>query len=86
MSETDLINMHLPRIRALVRGGVDLIAIETIPSLREAKVILDILKSSFPETKAWVSFALRLNEVSLLLSFNPALTIQVNMGFYGSLC
>ncbi len=64
VKETDLIEMHLPRLRALVEAGVDLIAIETVPALVEAKVVLELLKQYFPSTKAWVSFSLRLNEVN----------------------
>jgi homocysteine S-methyltransferase len=51
--------MHLPRIRALVEGGIDILAIETMPSLEEVEIILNLLKNHFPSTKAWVSFSIK---------------------------
>jgi len=47
---------HRPRIRALVEGGVDLLAFETIPALQEAQVLLELLRE-FPDTSAWLSFS-----------------------------
>lgn len=41
---------------ALVEAGVDLLAIETIPSLAEAEIIVSLLRE-FPNVKAWVSFS-----------------------------
>jgi homocysteine S-methyltransferase len=46
------------RIRALVDAGPDLLAIETIPSGREA-VILGELLTEQPDTEAWVTFCCR---------------------------
>ena len=47
---------HRPRISALLSAGVDLLAIETLPALTEAVIIIDLLKE-FPQTKAWFAFA-----------------------------
>lgn len=47
---------HRPKINALVEGGVDLLAFETIPCKTEAEVLLNLLKNEFPSTKAWLSF------------------------------
>ena len=34
---------HQPRMEALVDAGADLLAIETIPTVREAEVLVDLL-------------------------------------------
>ncbi|XP_011315442.1 homocysteine S-methyltransferase 2 [Fopius arisanus] len=47
---------HRPRIQTLIRAGVDLLAIETIPCAEEAEVLVELLKE-FPDTKAWLSFS-----------------------------
>ncbi|KAJ3646430.1 hypothetical protein Zmor_024018 [Zophobas morio] len=56
-------NYHKPRISALIEGGVDLLAIETIPSKKEAEVIVNIIKD-YPDIKAWLSFSCRTDGVS----------------------
>jgi homocysteine S-methyltransferase len=62
ISDQELMAFHLPRIKIFAElkneGKVDLLAIETIPSLREIEVILQILKS-FPELEAWISVTLK---------------------------
>lgn len=40
---------------ALVEEGVDLLAIETIPALGEAEILMELIKE-FPSQKAWLSF------------------------------
>jgi len=47
---------HRPRISALISAGVDLLAVETIPALKEAIVVTDLLKE-FPQISAWITFA-----------------------------
>uniref|UniRef100_A0A2A4JKR0 Hcy-binding domain-containing protein n=1 Tax=Heliothis virescens TaxID=7102 RepID=A0A2A4JKR0_HELVI len=47
---------HLPRIRALVEAGVDFLAFETIPCLKEAEMLVKILKE-YPQMKGWLSFS-----------------------------
>jgi homocysteine S-methyltransferase len=49
---------HRPRIEALIEAGADVLAVETIPSLQEAKIVAKLLKE-YPETYAWLSFSLR---------------------------
>jgi homocysteine S-methyltransferase len=49
-------NYHKSKIAALVEAGVDLLAIETIPSKKEAEIIVEIIKE-FPNIKAWLSFS-----------------------------
>ena len=48
---------HRPRIDALVEAGADLLAFETIPTIREAEVLVGLLDDvSVP---AWLSFSCR---------------------------
>ncbi|XP_012229305.2 homocysteine S-methyltransferase-like [Linepithema humile] len=56
VSREFLIDWHRPRIRALLDEGVDLLAIETIPCVREAEAVIDLLKE-FPNARAWLSFS-----------------------------
>ncbi|XP_013162928.1 PREDICTED: homocysteine S-methyltransferase YbgG-like [Papilio xuthus] len=49
---------HIPRINTLLEEGVDLLAIETIPCLKEARVLIELLKE-YPKAKAWLSFSCR---------------------------
>lgn len=46
---------HRPRLSVLARAEPDLIAIETIPSQKEAEALAELLKE-FPNVKAWLSF------------------------------
>ncbi|XP_065221792.1 uncharacterized protein LOC135846555 isoform X2 [Planococcus citri] len=47
---------HRPRIQALVEGGVDIIAFETLPVQKEAEMLVQLVKE-FPNVKAWLSFS-----------------------------
>ncbi|KAL0113757.1 hypothetical protein PUN28_012701 [Cardiocondyla obscurior] len=58
ISREFLIDWHRPRVRALLEEGVDLLAIETIPCVREAEALIDLLKE-FPNARAWLSFSCR---------------------------
>lgn len=58
VSREFLIDWHRRRIRILIEKGVDLLAIETIPCVREAEAVVDLLKE-FPNTRAWLSFSCR---------------------------
>ncbi|KAK3672331.1 AdoMet-homocysteine methyltransferase [Recurvomyces mirabilis] len=53
---------HQPRVKALVDAGVDMLAIETIPSMSETEGILAMLKDDVPDTIAWLSITLRDSE------------------------
>jgi homocysteine S-methyltransferase len=50
-------DVHAPRIEALLEAGVDLLAFETIPTLREARVLLELLVES--GASGWLSFQCR---------------------------
>ena len=49
---------HRQRLEVLARGGADLLAFETIPSLVEAECLLEVL-SEFPAQSGWISFSCR---------------------------
>jgi homocysteine S-methyltransferase len=52
-----LADFHRPRIAALVEAGADLIAFETIPTIREAEVLVELLDEvALP---AWLSYSCR---------------------------
>jgi homocysteine S-methyltransferase len=55
VSRATLADFHGPRLEALASAKPDLLAIETIPSLDEALLVLDLLEA-WPELTAWVSF------------------------------
>ena len=54
---TALRDLHAPRMEALLEAGADLLAIETIPTLREAAVLVGLVDEL--GATAWVSFQCR---------------------------
>jgi homocysteine S-methyltransferase len=58
LSDTQLMDFHRPRLQVLAASGADLLACETLPSLREAVALARLLEA-FPETAAWISFSCR---------------------------
>lgn len=58
LDEAKMIDFHRVRVQALIDANVDLLAIETLPTLDEAKALVHLL-SEFPEKYAWFSFTLR---------------------------
>ncbi|XP_022623702.1 uncharacterized protein LOC111238457 [Seriola dumerili] len=56
MSIEELKVWHRPQIDCLTAAGADLIAFETIPSLKEAEALVELLRE-FPSSKAWLSFS-----------------------------
>jgi len=49
---------HRERLDVLVKAGADLLALETIPSLKEAEILLGLLKL-YPDQTAWLSYSCR---------------------------
>ena len=49
--------VHAPRIDALLAAGVDILALETIPTTREAAVLLDLVEEN--GARAWLSYQCR---------------------------
>ena len=58
LDDAALAEFHRPRLRVLADAGADLLACETIPCLREALVLADLLQE-FPGICAWISFSCR---------------------------
>ncbi|KAM9848720.1 homocysteine S-methyltransferase [Aulostomus maculatus] len=56
MSIEELKAWHRPQVACLVAAGADLIAFETIPSIKEAEALVEQLRE-FPNSKAWLSFS-----------------------------
>lgn len=56
VSDAGLADFHRPRLAVLAGSGADLLACETIPSLREALVLAELLQH-FPDAAAWISFS-----------------------------
>ena len=50
-------DIHAPRIEALLEAGVDLLALETIPTLAEAEVLVDLVEAF--GARAWLSYQCR---------------------------
>jgi homocysteine S-methyltransferase len=58
LSDDQLMAFHRPRLAVLAESGADLLACETVPSLREAMVLARLLEE-FPQCCAWISFSCR---------------------------
>jgi homocysteine S-methyltransferase len=56
LDDIALAEFHRPRLRVLADAGADLLACETIPSRREARVLASLL-GEFPDACAWISFS-----------------------------
>ncbi|KAL1124747.1 hypothetical protein AAG570_001368 [Ranatra chinensis] len=61
LSKEELKVWHKPRLDALLDGGADLLAFETIPASIEAEALIELLKEH-PQKKAWLSFSCKDNE------------------------
>ena len=56
-SEDELREVHAPRIDALLEAGADLLAMETIPTVREAEVLVRLLDEA--GATGWLSYQCR---------------------------
>ncbi len=56
--ESELYDFHRTRWQVLSQSGVDLMACETIPTMKEAEVLLQLLQET-PDQWAWLSFSCR---------------------------
>ena len=57
VSRDELRSFHAERLAVLDQCGADVLAVETIPNILEAEVLVDLLAEA--KTPAWVSFACR---------------------------
>ena len=58
VADGEFAEMHRPRIVALLEAEPDLLAIETIPSIREVAALAELL-AEFPDVEAWMTFCCR---------------------------
>ncbi|MEP7346084.1 MAG: homocysteine S-methyltransferase [Gemmatimonadaceae bacterium] len=58
LDEDALVDFHRARFDVLAAAGADLLACETIPSLREARSLVRLLRAH-PDARAWVTFSCR---------------------------
>lgn len=70
MSEEDFIEWHRPRLTALLEEKVDYLAIETFPSLKEARAVLELVRQEAPDVPTWISFSCKVPFLSSLQSKN----------------
>lgn len=56
LTETELMDFHRPRMKALIEAGPDMLACETIPCLIEAQALGKLL-NEFQSIQAWISFS-----------------------------
>jgi homocysteine S-methyltransferase len=59
---TALADFHRPRVEALIEAGADLLAFETIPTVREAEVLVRLLDDY--AVPAWLSYSCRDGETT----------------------
>lgn len=64
MSEDDFIKWHRPRLLALLQAGVDYLAFETFPALKEAVAVLKLVRQEAPNVPAWISFSCKVGNVT----------------------
>jgi homocysteine S-methyltransferase len=58
LDDAALADFHRPRLQVLAGAGADLLACETIPCMREARVLAALLREH-PGLCAWISFSCR---------------------------
>lgn len=59
ISADEMTDFHRARMQALIEAGVDVLACETMPSLPEIRVLLDLLAREHPSGRAWITCTLR---------------------------
>lgn len=68
-SEKEIVDLHSKRIELLVSRNINLLALETMPSLAEVEMILGLLERKKLDVKVWVSFTLQVHAVNLQCIF-----------------
>ncbi|KAF1989518.1 homocysteine methyltransferase [Aulographum hederae CBS 113979] len=90
LTPTEFKSFHRPRIEVLVEAGVDLLAIETIPSFAETEALLELLAEDYPNTAVWFSFTLadaeRISDGTRLSVVVPLLEKSSNVVAVGVNC
>lgn len=57
VSRATLRDFHARRLERLLAARPDLVAVETIPEVHEAEVVVDLLREGAPDLPYWVSFS-----------------------------
>ena len=57
VTRAQLRDFHARRLERLVAAGPHLVAVETLPELLEAEVVVDLLREIAPDLPYWVSFS-----------------------------
>jgi homocysteine S-methyltransferase len=76
-------NWHRPRMSALIDAGIDVLALETIPSIRETLGLLKLLEE-FPNVTAWVSFTLK--DAQHISDGTPLVDVADTVGKHPQIC
>lgn len=58
VTEGALRTFHERRLNVLLETGPDMLAIETIPEIGEAEIVLELLRAAAPTMPVWVSFTI----------------------------
>jgi len=58
LTDPQLRDFHRPRLEVMAESEADLLALETIPCLQEAEVLIRLLED-YPHCRAWISFCCR---------------------------
>ena len=76
LSKGELKDFHRDRLRALIATKPDLLAVETIPELTEAKAIIELIDEIDPAMPFWISFSCKSeSELSSGEKFADAVTL-----------
>ena len=67
-------NWHRTQATILVDAGVEMLAFETFPALKEAEAVVQLLRE-FPSCKAWISFSCKVSP--RVLRFIPGFKCQL---------
>lgn len=81
VTEQELIDFHKERLEILISCKPDYLAIETIPEIREARVLLNLLKELNNQIPVWIAFSCK-DEVHLCSGelFSDAAKISKELG------
>lgn len=63
VSEESIVNLHSRRIQILMSRNVDILSLETMPSLKEVEILLKLIENQNGNMKVWVSFTLQVGSL-----------------------
>ena len=76
LSKEELKDFHRDRLSALIATKPDLLAVETIPELAEASVIIELINEISPDMPFWISFSCKSeSELSSGEKFSDAVSL-----------